>query len=159
MKDYKMIPKLALWVLMGLGVLFSILFFVGGSEGSLEVAGDFLDIPYFTNLFLTWNYVLVFLVVLITLGVVIWEFTKTYKVDRTKAMRGLYVVLGSIVLILICWCLGSTDELKIIGYEGTDNVGGMAKLTDACIYLTYILVLATIVTMIWGIVHTKKLSK
>ena len=159
MKNYKMIPKVTLWVLMGLGILFSVLFYVGGSEGSLEVAGDFLDIPYFTNLFLTWNYILVVLVVLITLGVVVWEFTKTYKVDKKKAMNGLYVVLGAIVLVLVCWFLGSPEELKIIGYEGTDNVGGMAQLTDACIYLTYILVLATLVAMVWGIIYTKKLSK
>lgn len=159
MKNYKMIPKVALWVLMGLGIIFSVLFYIGGSEGSLEVAGDFLDIPYFTNLFLTWNYILVFLVVLVTLGVVIWEFAKTYKVDKKKAMKGLYVVLGAIVLVLVCWYLGSPEELKIIGYEGTDNVGSMAQLTDACIYLTYILVLATIVAMVWGIIYTKKLSK
>lgn len=159
MKNYKMIPKVTLWVLMGLGILFSVLFYVGGSEGSLEVAGDFLDIPYFTNLFLTWNYILVVLVVLITLGVVVWEFTKTYKVDKKKAMNGLCVVLGAVVLVLVCWFLGSPEELKIIGYEGTDNVGGMAQLTDACIYLTYILVLATLVAMVWGIIYTKKLSK
>ena len=159
MKNYKMIPKVALWVLMGLGIIFSVLFYIGGSEGSLEVAGDFLDIPYFTNLFLTWNYILVFLVVLVTLGVVIWEFAKTYKVDKKKAMKGLYVVLGAVVLVLVCWYLGSPEELKIIGYEGTDNVGSMAQLTDACIYLTYILVLATIVAMVWGIIYTKKLSK
>ncbi|MCQ2311317.1 MAG: hypothetical protein MJZ64_06185 [Paludibacteraceae bacterium] len=159
MKNYKMIPKVTLWVLMGLGIIFSVLFYIGGSEGSLEVAGDFLDIPYFTNLFLTWNYILVFLVVLVTLGVVVWEFTKTYKVDKKKAMKGLYVVLGAIVLVLVCWYLGSPEELKIIGYEGTDNVGSMAQLTDACIYLTYILVLATIVAMVWGIIYTKKLSK
>lgn len=159
MKNYKMIPKVALWGLMGLGIIFSVLFYIGGSEGSLEVAGDFLNIPYFTNLFLTWNYILVFLVVLVTLGVVIWEFAKTYKVDKKKAMKGLYVVLGAIVLVLVCWYLGSPEELKIIGYEGTDNVGSMAQLTDACIYLTYILVLATIVAMVWGIIYTKKLSK
>ena len=159
MKNYKMIPKVTLWVLMGLGILFSVLFYIGGSEGSLEVAGDFLDIPYFTNLFLTWNYILVALVVLITLGVVVWEFTKTYKVDKKKAMNSLCVVIGAIVLVLVCWFLGSPEELKIIGYEGTDNVGGMAQLTDACIYLTYILVIATLVAMVWGIIYTKKLSK
>ncbi len=156
MKDYKMIPKVALWVLMGLGIICSVLFYIGGSEGSLEVAGDFLNIPYFTNLFLVWNYILVILVILITLGVVVWEFTKTYKVDKKKAMKSLYVVLGAIALVLVCWFLGSPEELKIIGYEGSDNVGKMAQLTDACIYLTYILVIATIAAMIWGIIYTKR---
>jgi len=160
MKDYKMVPKIALWALMGLGIICSIMFFfLGGSEGQLEVAGDFLNIPYFTNLFLIWNYILVVLVCLVTLAVVVWEFTKLYKVDKKKALRGLYVVIGFIALIVVCWLLGSPEEIKILGYEGTDNVGGMARLSDACMYLTYILVLATVVTLVWGVIHTKKLSK
>lgn len=159
MKDYKMIPKIALWVLMGLGIICSIMFFfLGGSEGQLEVAGDFLEIPFFTNLFLTWNYILVALVCLVTFAVVIWEFVKTYKVDRKKAMRSLIVVIGFVALVVICWVLGSPNEVKIIGYEGTDNVGGMARLSDACMYLTYILVLATMVSLVWGVIHTKRLK-
>ncbi len=158
MKDYKMIPKITLWVLMGLGILISVLFYVGGSEGSLEVAGDFLDIPRFSNLFLIWNYILVVLVCLITLGVVVWEFVKRYKVDPKQALRGLYVVIGFIALVLICWFCGSAEEVKIIGYEGTDNVGTMAKLSDACLYLTYVLVVATIAALVWGVIHTRKLK-
>jgi len=160
MKDYKKVPKIALGVLMGLGIICSIMFFfLGGSEGQLEVAGDFLNIPYFTNLFLVWNYILVVLVCLVTLAVVVWEFTKTYKVDKKKALNGLFVVIGFIALVVVCWLVGSPNEVKIIGYEGTDNVGNMARLSDACMYLTYVLVLATVVTLVWGVIHTKKLSK
>lgn len=160
MKDYKKVPRIALWVLMGLGIICSVMFFfLGGSEGQLEVAGDFLEIPYFTNLFLVWNYILVIMVCLVTLAVVVWEFTKAYKVDKKKALNGLYVVIGFIALVVICWLVGSPNEVKIIGYEGTDNVGNMARLSDACMYLTYVLVLATVVTLIWGVIYTKKLSK
>lgn len=158
MKDYKLIPKIALWSLMGIGVIISILFYLPVSEGTLEVAGDFLNIPRFSNLFLIWNYLLVCLVVLITLGVVCWEFVKTYKVDKKKALNQLCVVLGFVVLILVCWFLGSSDEVKIIGYEGQDNVGPMAKLSDACLYLTYILICATIVALVWGVIHTKRMK-
>ena len=155
MQDYKKISRLTLWVLMGLGILISVLFFVGGSNGSLEVAGDFLDIPAFSDLFLAWNYILVALVCVLTLGVVVWEFVKAYKVDSRKAMRKLGVVVGFIAVVVFCWIIGSGDEVKIVGYEGSDNVGGMAKLSDACLYLTYILTLATIAVMAWGIWHTK----
>ena len=53
-----MIPKVTLWSLLALGIVFIALFFLGGSNGSLEVAGDFLDIPRFTNAFLIWVYIL-----------------------------------------------------------------------------------------------------
>lgn len=156
MKDYKKISKTTLLALMGLGILASILFFAGGSNGSLEVAGDFLPIPKFTTLFLAWNYVLVVLVCLVTLAVVVWEFVKTYKVDPKKAMAGLGVVVCFIALVVVCWLLGSPEKIDIVGYEGSDNQGAMARMSDACLYLTYFLVLGTIAAMVWGLVYTKK---
>lgn len=155
MKNYKMIPKISLWVLLALGIICSIMFFVGGSEGSLEVAGDFLDIPRFTNLFLVWNYILVALVCLCTLFFVIYEFVKIYRVDKKAAFRKLGVVVAFIALIVICWLIGSPDEVKIIGYEGTDNVGSMARMSDACLYMTYFLTFATLATMVWGIIYSR----
>jgi hypothetical protein len=51
--------------------------------------------------------------------------------------------------------MGSPEEMHIVGYEGTDNVGAMARMTDACLYLTYILLSATVLTMICGYCYTK----
>lgn len=158
MKNYKLIPKISLWVLMAISVVFTIMFFAGGTNGSLEVAGDFLDIPRFTDLLLDWTYVLVGLVCLITLGVVVWEFAKNCKYDRKKALSTLAVVLGFAILIVVCWFLGSPDKIDIIGYEGTENVGAMAQMTDAILYLTYILFAATVVTLVWGVIYTKHLK-
>ena len=159
MKDYKLIPKITLWVLLALGLVFIALFFLGGSSGSLEVAGDFLDIPRFSDAFLIWNYVLFGLVVLVTLCVVVVEFANNWKTNRRKAYATLGVVCGFILLALVCWFLGSPEKIDIIGYEGSDNEGFWAQLADAVIYACYFLFIATIGTMIWGYVHTKKLSK
>lgn len=156
MKDYKKISKLSLWVLLAIGIVASVLFFAGGSNGSLEVAGDFLPIPKFTSMFLFWNYILVALVCLVTLAVVVWEFVKTYKVDKIQALKKLAVVVGFVLLLVVCWFVGSPEKVDIIGYEGTDNVGAMARLSDACLYVTYVLVIATIATMAWGIIRTKR---
>ncbi len=158
MKNYKLLPKITLWVLMLLGIVATIMFFAGGSDGSLEVAGDFLDIPRFTDLFLVWSYILLGIVILVTLGVVITEFVKNCKYDKRKAVRTSIVVVGFVALVLICWFLGSPEKINIIGYEGTDNVGAMAQMSDAIIYLCYILFTATIITMIWGIFYTKRLK-
>ncbi len=158
MKNYKLIPKISLWVLMAISVVFTIMFFAGGTNGSLEVAGDFLDIPRFTDLLLDWTYVLVALVCLITLGVVVWEFAKNCKYDRKKAISTLAVVLGFAILIVVCWFLGSPDKIDIIGYEGTENVGAMAQMTDAMLYLTYILFAATVITLVWGVIYTRHLK-
>lgn len=158
MKNYKLFPQITLWVLMLLGIIATIMFFAGGSEGSLEVAGDFLDIPRFTDTFLIWCYILLGIVILVTLGILIWEFVKNCKYDLRSAMTSLGVVVGFIVLILVCWFLGSPEKIDIIGYEGTDNVGAMAQMSDAIIYLCYILMAATVATLIWGVCYTKRLK-
>ena len=158
MKNYKLIPKISLWTLLALGIVVIAMFFLGGSDGTLEVAGDFLDIPRFTDLFLVWNYILFGLVVLITLGVVVVEFCKNWKTDRRKAITTLGVVIGFVALACVCWFLGSPEKIDIIGYEGTDNEGFWAQLSDAVIFGCYTLVCATICAMIWGYIHTKRLK-
>ena len=112
MKNYKMIPKITLWSLLALGIAFIALFFLGGSNGSLEVAGDFLDIPRFTDAFLIWNYILFGLVVLITLAVVCVDFANNWKTNRRKAYMTLGVVCGFVVLACVCWFLGSPEAAR-----------------------------------------------
>ena len=147
MKNYKMIPKIALWTLLALDVVFVALFFLGGSNGTLEVAGDFLNIPRFTNVFLIWVYILLAVVVLVTLAVVIVEFANNWKQNRRKAYMTLGVVGGFILLALVCWFLGSPEKINIIGYEGTDNEGAWAQLADAVIYACYPQIIVPMVAM------------
>ena len=158
MKDYKLLPKVTLWTLLALGIVAIAMFFGGGSAGSLEVAGDFLDIPRFTDLFLVWVYILLGIVVLITLCVVVVEFCNNWKHNRRKAYATLGIVLGFVALACVCWFAGSPEKINIIGYEGTDNEGAWAQLADAVIYACYFLVLATLCTMVWGYIHTKRLK-
>ena len=158
MKNYKLLPKITLWVLLIVGVIFSVMFYAGGSAGTYEVAGDFLDIPKFSDLFLTWNYILLGIVILVTLGVVLTEFAKNCKYDKKKAIASLCVVVGFVALICLCWFLGSPEKVDIIGYEGTDNEGAMAQLSDAIIYLCYILVSGTLLSMLFGLIYTRSLK-
>ena len=83
---------------------------------------------------------------------------KNCKYDKKKAFASLGVVLGFIALIALCWVLGSPEKIEIVGYEGTDNQGFMAQLSDAIIYLCYILVGGTIVSMIAGLIYTRTLK-
>ena len=155
MKNYKLFPKVTLWVLMVVGIIATAMFFLGGSEGSLEVAGDFLDIPKFTNVLLYWIYALVVLVILVTFGFVIAKLVETFKVDPKRGLVSVGVVLGAVALCALCWFLGSPEKVEILGYEGTDNVGNMARMSDAIMYLVYILTASTVAALVWGVVYTK----
>ena len=155
MKNYKLFPKVTLWVLMVVGIIATAMFFLGGSEGSLEVAGDFLDIPKFTNVLLYWIYALVVLVILATFGFVIAKLVETFKVDLKRGLTSVLVVLAAVALCALCWFLGSPEKVEILGYEGTDNVGNMARMSDAIMYLVYILTASTVAALVWGVVYTK----
>ena len=150
MKNYKLIPKITLWVLLALGIAVIAAFFLGGNSGTLEVAGDFLNIPKFSDLFIGWIYVLLGLAILITLCVLVVKLANDFKYNPKRAIRSLCVVVGAILLCAICWFMGSDEELHIIGYEGTDNVGFWAQMADAVMYLVYILFIATIGAVIAG---------
>ena len=155
MKNYKLFPKVTLWVLMVVGIIATAMFFLGGSEGSLEVAGDFLDIPKFTNALLFWIYALVVLVILVTFGFVIAKLVETFKVDPKRGLVSVGVVLAAVALCALCWFLGSPEKVEILGYEGTDNVGNMARMSDAIMYLVYILTASTVAALVWGVIYTK----
>ena len=107
MKNYKLIPKITLWTLLALGIAVIAAFFLGGSQGTLEVAGDFLNIPKFTDLFLTWIYILLGLAILITLCVMVVKLGSDFKYNPKRAIRSLCIVAGAVVLCIICWMMGS----------------------------------------------------
>jgi len=160
MKNYKLIPKIALLALIVLGIIFAVMFYFGGNlEGiTHKVAGDELAIPRFTDLFLIWVYILTGIAVIITLVAVTVAFANIWRYNRRKAITILCVILGFVALVFVCWMLGSSKEINITGYEGHDNVGFWAKASDMVIYLCYTLLGATLLTMLGGYIYTKRLK-
>lgn len=156
MKKLNLIPKITLWVLLALGIMASVMFYAGGNESEgLEVAGDILNVPVFTNLFLNWNYILLAIAICVTVVAVVASFVLKFQMNKKKALMTLGVVLGFVLVAVVCWFLGSPEKMDIIGYEGTDNVGAMAQMTDAIMYLTYILLAGVICTICWGAIYSR----
>jgi FtsH-binding integral membrane protein len=156
MKNYNLISKVTLWTLMLFGIFATAIFFLGGNEAEgYEVAGDILNVPVFTNLFLGTNYAYFFLAVLATLCFVCLGFVSMFKQDSKKAMFSLGVVVAFVLLFVVCWFIGSPDKLDIIGYEGTDNQGFWAQLSDMMMYVCYALVCGVICSIVWGAVYTR----
>lgn len=156
MNKYEKFTKLTLLVLMLLGVVVGAVFFLLGDEAEgYEVAGDILSVPKATNLFLAWNYILFGLAILSTLVFVCAGFVSTFNADKKKAITLLSVIIGFVLLFVVCWFLGSPEKIHIVGYDGTDNEGFWAQLSDMMIFITYTLLCGTIGTLIWGVVRTK----
>ncbi len=155
MKNYSLIARVTLWVLLLIGVVVSIMFFVGGSAGTMEVVGDLLDIPLYTDALLNWVYILFGITILATLVAVVASFIRTFKADKKKGLKQVGILCLFVAVLLASWFLGSPDKVNILGYEGTENVGFWAQLTDAVMYSIYILFGATICAIVWGAIYTR----
>ncbi|MCM1034971.1 MAG: hypothetical protein NC038_00215 [Paludibacter sp.] len=150
-------PKVVLGILLIGCACFSavVLLHLGGSEGTLEVAGDMLDIPNYTNPLIYFCYTLLGLAIVATLYAVIAGFVGTCQSDKKSALKSLGILVAFVAVLVVCWFLGSPEEVQILGYEGTENVGGWAQFTDAVMYATYILVAGTVLAIIWGAIYSR----
>lgn len=154
-KLINILPKVTLWVLLALCVLVGAMFYLGGSAGSMEVAGDYLDIPRFTDLFMVFTYILLGIAIVATLCAVCISFANRWATDRKGAIKTLCAAGAFALLLIICWAAGSTDEVRILGYEGHDNVGTWAKFADATMFATYALLALTVLAILGGWLYNK----
>jgi len=154
-KLVKLLPKVTVITLLLLCVVVGALFYLGGSAGSMEVAGDYLDVPRFTGLFMVFTYILLGIAIVATLISVVISFSNKLATNRQGAIRTLIFVCLFFLLLLVCWLLGSPEEVHILGYEGHDNVGNWAKFADATMYATYALLCLTILSIICGWAYNK----
>jgi hypothetical protein len=160
MKDYKKLASWSLLALMVIGIIVSVMFYLGGMSDEVHVvAGDELGVPRFTDLFLYWNYILLALVFAITLCFVCVNYVQLWKNNKKKAISYTAVICGFVLLVAVCWLLGSAEKVEIVGYEGHDNEGFWAQLSDMMIYLCYCLLCGTILTVLGGWIYTKTLNK
>jgi hypothetical protein len=153
---YKYIPKVILWLLMLAGIYVIGAFFGGGdSKETHEVAGDVLAVPANTDLLLYWTYALVGVVIAVTFGFFLVKYISSFVTNIKGAIVTTVVLVAAVGLCYLCWHFGSDAKVEILGYEGTENVGFMARLTDAIMYLTYILTGATLVSLVFGAIYSK----
>lgn len=158
MKDNKLflIPKISLWALLAIGIVAIAAVFLGGNEEiGYIVAGDELAVPNFTDFFLGVNYSFFCLAVLATLFFVCLGFAANFKKDKKKSLLTLGVLVAIVALFCVCWFLGSPEKIDIIGYEGADNEGFWAQLSDMMMYVTYTLFAGTLIAIVWGAIYTR----
>ena len=98
------------------------------------------------NIFL----MLFFAVIMIFGALVITLIFEIFNVIMNPAntKRTLLSTVGVVIVLVIAWSLADGTPLQIIGYEGSDNVPSMLKLTDAGVYIFYFMMLVTFVTIV-----------
>ncbi|MBQ2189314.1 MAG: hypothetical protein II605_06110 [Paludibacteraceae bacterium] len=158
-EKYKLIPKFALLGLSLLSVIiiigYLVMIFTGNSEGNWEVAGDILPIPKFSGAYLVWTYILAGLAGLTFACSLANLVMHLFQKNPKKAIMVIAIIITYVIVVpAICFLVANGDAVEIIGYEGTDNAGIWARISEAMLYWTYFAVLSTLCAMGWGFVHT-----
>lgn len=153
----KKLPQISLIIFGFLSIIASVLFFLGLGNATFTSPNTFEEMTdsTFSDLFLGWAYVLFAITVCLVLIFSIIGFAKNFKDAPKKAIRTLIVLVVLVAVFVISWSCGSSDELKIVGYDGTDNVGFWAQFSDMIIYTAYTLVVCTVVALIGSIIYSK----
>jgi hypothetical protein len=144
----KSIPKISLLVLGILSLIIGVLFYVTGENGSIEVGGETIGVPVYTDALIYWTYFLMVLSVVVTLGILLFQYFVSIKTDPKTAVKSLIAVGFLALILVISYFAGSADKMEIVGYEGTDNSGFWAQFTDMCLYSMYTLMGAAFVAII-----------
>ena len=153
------IQKVSGWSLIGMFIAIIavlVLFFFGGDaqgDALLTNVDPEMWQPANTDAMLFLNYAL-FAIAVIAAAI---SFVHFLVCNPKASMGSLYVLAGSVIVLLVTWFMGSSEKVEILGYEGTDNVGVWAQITDMFIFSLYFLLTLAVVCMLLGGVK-KKLS-
>jgi len=140
------IASILLWVLMGLTVLFAIMFYIGGAVPGTE--GTRYEEPRVTNPFIFYAYILFFITVVITLF-----FGLRNVVQNPKGLKLSLSALGiGIVLIGLAALLADNTVLNLPYYKGNDNVPRTLFWTDVGLFVAYFLLILAILAIIYSVI-------
>ena len=135
-----------LWVLMGLTVIFAVIFFIGGVVPGTE--GTRYEEPKITNSFIIYAYVLFGIALLITL----FFSVRNFVLDPKGLRLSLITLVIGVVLIGIAALLADNTVLDLPHYKGKDNVPRTLFLTDVGLFLAYFLLALAFLAIIYSVI-------
>lgn len=138
------ITTILLWLLMGISAVLVVIFYAGPVVDGTKGTG--IEEPNVTDLILNWAYFLIGIAAVISivfplLGIV------TNPKDAKKSLIGLAF---AVIIVFIAYELSSDEVLRIVGYDGTDNVPTTLKWVDTGLYSMYILFIVALGTILFS---------
>lgn len=115
------------------------LFMFGG-----KVPNQLYTTPVYTSTLLNWAYILFGIAII---AAIIFPIIRLFSRPK-QAMKSLIGLAVVVVVVLIAYAMADGTPMKIIGYNGPDNVPSMLILSDTIIYTMYILFAGTILAII-----------
>jgi len=112
---------------------------IGQGTGTIDsTAGEAMHVPLLTDVTFLWIYVLFATAIVVAIAAALFKFTKSSLSNPKSALKAVIPVLLFIGIFIVSFFMGSGERMDIIGYEGTQNEGIWAQVTDMFIYSTYL---------------------
>ncbi len=125
-----------------------------GSETLMSASGDAIHVPILTDTILYWTYFLFVLVIVVAVGISLYNFVKSLIANPGNALKSIIPILLFLGIFVISYLVGSGEKMSIIGYEGTQNEGIWAQVSDMFLYTFYALFVILIVTIFGARIYT-----
>lgn len=125
-----------------------------GTESIASAAGEAIHVPLLTDTILYWSYILFGVAIFVTVLMAIIQFVKSMKLNPGAALKSLIPIVIFAGIFVVSYFVGSGEKMNIIGYEGTQNEGVWAQITDMFLYTSYTLMAVLVLTIFGARIYT-----
>ncbi|MEA4983468.1 MAG: hypothetical protein VB066_12225 [Paludibacter sp.] len=125
-----------------------------GTESIASAAGEAIHVPLLTDTILYWSYILFGVAIFVTVLMAIIQFVKSMKLNPGAALKSLIPIVIFAAIFVVSYIVGSGEKMNIIGYEGTQNEGIWAQITDMFLYTSYTLMVVLVLTIFGARIYT-----
>ncbi len=152
------VSKISFYVTMAVSLLIIGLFFTVGFGNTETINNNDMRAPQFTDALIYWIYALTALAIALVLVFGIMSFVKNFMENPLGAVKGLFGVLGLVVLLVIAYFCASGDQIIVNGKPLSDSdgnpIGASAYiLTDVVIYVQYALFAICALATLFGLTN------
>ncbi|MBR5704156.1 MAG: hypothetical protein IKX45_07905 [Bacteroidales bacterium] len=127
------LAKYLKWILLGISAILLVVFFLLPHNTASDPMVD---------TYIIWAYVLVAIALILVLAFLLIDVSKTKK----SLFTFLALIVGAIVLVAACWLLAPGGEVA----TNAEYTPKISKFSDAALYVTYAMVIASIAAIIWS---------
>ena len=125
-----------------------------GTESITSLAGEEIHVPILTDTIIYLLYILFGIAIVVTITMALVQFIKSMISNPGSALKALIPVILFAGIFVVSYLMGSGEKMSIIGYEGTQNEGVWAQITDMFIYTIYTLFVLLLVTIFGSRIYT-----
>lgn len=127
------LAKYLKWILLGISAILLVVFFLLPHNTASDAMVD---------TYIIWAYILVALALILVLAFLLIDVSKSKK----SLLTFILLIVGAVALVAICWLLAPGGEVA----TSATYTPKVSKFSDAALYVTYAMVAASIIAIIWS---------